>query len=402
MERITQMLLKIQEYLLEGNPYDAKFWICPAIAIMLTWLLSLILSKAIKTPKGTQQTFNIFRQRIIAASVATGIIIAIGCYGWSHRIFEHTPIQFSILISLIIAMFIAVSAFFRLRSLSEERRNLFTIALTKEQDNEAIVKIKQLFTRLKLWMLLPLIGFTVLGFARFGNNLLSVVVDTSLSMNQQPFFSDFVPMETARNALMNTVKELDSSTDIIITTFEAGEPKKSVSELLNIQTSESALGFDIIFDGKDKEGAINYISTIDVVDVASPVCEAIRSNILYAKENQSNKLYNDVAMIIITDGKELGVPKEELSTFFCNEENYNEVFSADRIFTINLSQSLNEFMNQNESCGFTVMDGTSLNSYESAIEDIISPFKRDWAIIFWMALLYFIIFLIILSVQSKT
>jgi len=388
---MTELINIFDHYLTNASFDTPMFWAYPLGVVASCWILFMAISWGRFRPKqaGLSDEYQLYSNMVVASAIVSFVFIGFCCYSWSAGLYNKDSLKLSHLLSLMLSMGILVTAWVKWRSLFSRRNLKFLIpqALTRNMEHTRIKKARQIFQSTKWWILLPALGFLMLWIVQNKSyNLVSFVVDNSPTMNEAMNSGD-VPLEIGRDALTKTISGLDEHTDIIISTFQSGEYKQSVNDIVRLSNSHQLLGVNVLYNGDNKEDAIAYIENdLDVADGQSPICETIWKNFLFAQEKAEEKNYDNAILIVVTDGQENNVNVEE---FLCEQADFNDFYPPENVYLINLEDTgYNDFIQKAEECGYTVEDGSNMESYIGSLESILSEFTGNWFFVIWLAIIY--------------
>ena len=388
---MTELIDIFDHYLRQAAFDEPIFWAYPIGVVTSCWVLFLAISWGKFRPKkiGVTDEYQLYSNMVVAASIVTFVFIGFCCYAWSMGLYSQEPLELSHILSLILGMVILLGAWVKWQKLFSKKtlKNLIPQSLTRGIEHRRIQEAKRNFQATKWWILLPALGFLMLWIVQNRSyNLVSFVVDNSPTMSEAMNSGD-VPLEIGRDALSETISELDEYTDVIISTFQSGEYKQSVNEIVQLSNTHQLLGVNVLYDGDNKEDAIAYIENdLEVADGQSPICETIWKNFLFAQEKAETKTYDNALLIVVTDGQENNVDVQE---FLCEQSDFNDFYTPENVYLINLDDSgSNSFFQKAEDCGYTVEDGSDMESYIGSLESILSDFTGNWFFIIWLVILY--------------
>ena len=167
-----------------------EFWLTPILVVLFIWLLTIVLTKVVYQNKNVykyKKTYYIFHAWISSSIIAATILIGVMVILYLRRFYILYPVdlRLSHLISLLICFIFSIVSFFMLSKYykQDNMKEITDFPATQLQENNVILKAKKSFTRIKLWILLPLIGFLLMTLQlRKSSDIISIVLDTSDSM----------------------------------------------------------------------------------------------------------------------------------------------------------------------------------------------------------------------------
>lgn len=368
-----------------------QWWII-LVCLIMTWLLVIIASKVIRNTNKLSTYFKIYKSGIIGASIIGLILVSTYCYLYGSTNFYYQSGEELIhLLSLIVILFLAANLLHRLsKGFAQGARDIIVQPYTKGEHREFLLKAQSEFKKVKIWMLLPLLGFLALLIGGKPANLVSIVMDNSKSMTGV--------LEDGKQALGTTISDLNDETDIVLSWLTDVKPKRKINELMKVSDPSQLEGQHQFFE--DKFQAIDYLETAGTI-ASSPLLEAMWSNYLFSASQQQALSYERKLLVLITDGDE-SYMAEDLQNFFCSVTDFDDFF--DEISVINLGTSYdNGFFRKASECGYSIdYDGTSLSTYSSSLNEILGQFKSDYLFVIWMAIIsVLLIFSSILFIQPK-
>lgn len=391
-------------YYRESSFDSVVFWLFPAGAIVLTWILAMVFMRVLKRNRQLKTAFAIKRAWILGGLSVAAIIIGITCYWWTANYFDGHPYRFSLLLSLFISMLIPVVTLYRLGQLYTTA-TLHEIAKqpkTPSQLDHTITSLKRSFRRLKLFFFLPIAGFVMLfPMLNRGTNLISIVLDNTPSQEES--------LNAAKSALVQTFSQLDDNNEIVVTTFSGKQAtKKSYQEIIKTGTYNATVDHSVSFTSKEE--AVNYISSLSVTDgnALSPILDVSWQNFLFARQEKANREFENKVLLIITDGVE-NTATLPAGMFFCNEEEFASYYPPHNCFIIDYYKPQNPentamnalFMQNARSCGFDVQEGATQEDYSYTLGQILSGYKKSWDLIYWTMTVFFVMCLIGLLINPS-
>jgi hypothetical protein len=378
-----------------------QFWVYPLGTIFSIWLLTVIGLKVFNKRKYLKTVFLIHKAWIIASIVVATIIIGITSYWWSINYFSDNPIQFTLLLSLFIALLVPIISFISLRNYfsKDDLKEIINQPKTQNQLDSSVTLTKQYFKKIKFnYFLLP-IGFLLLLLAlNKGQNLITIVFDNSGSMQST----------NSIGALSDTFDNLEINNEIVLTSLEGlGEGsvgmKNSINEIIGITDYSKLQGGNVVSysDPISAKSGLNNIST--AVAYGSPICEAIWKSFLFIKSTKSNTLYKNKVLIIITDGADNVENTIPTNKFFFDNNEFNDYFPSDKVFIIDYSESSdNPFLEKFTTAGANVISvENQKEQYLDALNNALGSFTNNWYLVIWMAVITAIMTIIALFIEPK-
>ncbi len=382
------------------------FWAFPVLTILLIWVLAVLAPKVFSKRHKLKTIFIINRAWIAGPLIVAALLIGLTCYWWTQNYYAEHPYQFSLLLSLFIAMLVPLITLGRLRNYysTEGMKEITDQPKTPSQLDEAITFLKGAFRRTKLFYLLPVAGFLMLLFTlNKGTNLISIVLDNTPSQGDS--FKD------AKDALDQTIAKLDNNNQIVITTFSGNSTTKDSFDEI-IKNNKYAPSVDVSASFAANGDAITYLSSLSLIPAGtagSPIQETIWQNFLFAKQSTENTTLKNKILLIITDGVENQVP-QIANKSFCASEDFNSYFSPENVFVIDyFTNSVdtadvlrNMLFTQNATnCAYDVQKGSTKDDYSFALEQILNSFQNNWYLIYWTIAIFSIMTIIGLLINPK-
>ncbi|MEM7101691.1 MAG: hypothetical protein AAF502_01095 [Bacteroidota bacterium] len=386
-------------------------WIFVILPVVISWVLVTVYLKFRKSKETVGRVTEIH-----LAWVLVGALVSLGFLGyfvfrWGTGYYKETTAEFWHLMSFLVSMIVLLVSFARLSGQFDREKihNLIRQPLTTRQRKRRVLAMRQLFGRLKLALLLIPLGFVIIPLLKAPNNLVSIVIDNTASMNQ--------PLEHGKEALTTTIEELDDKTDILLTYFpddiERDNYDSDINDIMSASRSSQLAGVSAFY--QDKDAAIEGVQNIELLKLQtnfSPLFEVIRHNWLRTEEEVSQQdgviNYKAIVSVIVTDGQE-NIVRDSLNgtrQMFCDDSTYStdffdQVFFID-IFRSDLGTSVNSVLFDNiDDCEYEILAGSDLSSYEQSLEDILGDFGRDWHFIAWLVIIYLLMALIITIIRPK-
>jgi hypothetical protein len=236
-------------------------------------------------------------------------------YLFNTRYYTDYEYNLSHLLGLILILGIGVSSIFQIsRTYNRNKtKDLSRFPITRLELQNTNTFLRTSFKNLKLWLILPVLGFLVLLInSSEDKNLVSIVLDTSASMKEANFSGE-IPLEISRDALYNVVSSFGENTDVVFTTFNEGTRKENIIEITSTSIN-NLLGENTLFTGEQKNVLLDFIRNIDTDNTNSPICETIWKNYLFTEEQSLMDNYANITSIVITDGLDvLTLNKENIA-----------------------------------------------------------------------------------------
>jgi hypothetical protein len=398
---MEELFKNLGNFIRDAEYGSFDFWFFPVITVLLIWLATVISLKVFKKRKKLKEVFMIHRIWIACSLVVAAVLIGLICYWWSVNYFSYNPLQFSLLISLIIAFIIPIVHLYRIRNsfTNEGLKEITSQPKTQNQLENIIIWTKKSFNKNKLFYLIPVLGFLLLLFSlNKGQNLISIIFDNSESMKYQ----------NAMDALSETFNSLEKNNEMVLTTLDGLGTnsiggKNSIDDILSISDYSRLRGGNVVSFNSPVE-AKEGLNQLTNMCWGSPICEAIWKSFLFIKNTKANQKFNHKLLIIITDGNETMVAHTLASSqFFFDKEEFNNYFPPERVFIIDYSGGEEFPLFQkfnNAGCErYSVTDNEQ--EYIYALDDALKSFKNNWTLIFWTIIFTTILTLAGLFVEPK-
>jgi hypothetical protein len=409
------MTQALSGYVRYANPGSLPFWGGIFIPVVAIWILSVIALSARRESyvsegkKGVlRRQFRVWDTIYMVGLVVMAILTATYTFLWMRSYYTNVPAHLPHLLSIALSGLLALSALWKLKNVTSRDDSLSYIKqpVTHNEEMFFLQLAKQRFSQLKFALLLPFIGLLPLAFKSSPPNLVSFVFDVSTSM-ESPGIGGEIPLETGKAALRRAVSDLSSNTDIVISIFERpeerGKPyRSSLREILSATQSSDLTGIHQFFKGAERSGAISYAQTLGYALTESPpMYETIWSNYLYQREMTAGKNYANKVAVYITNG--FDQLDDQLTGFFCENPEYAAFYSQENpVHLVNLSEGIpTQLGDKVEECGYQVWDGFDSRQFNEVLNNILKKFKEDWAFIYWLVTLCFLIALAGLTVFPK-
>lgn len=386
-------------------------WIFVILPILCAWILVTVFLKFRNSDVKTGRVSDIYSTWIVVGSVVSLGFLGYFVYRWGTGYYKESNAEFWHLASFLVSMMIPLVSFARLSGHFDREKisNLIRQPLTTREKNLRVLAMRQFFGKLKFALLMVPLGFLMIPLLKAPNNLVSIVIDNTASMNQ--------PLEHGKQALSTTIDQLDDKTHILLTYFpddtNRGNYDASIDDIMNASRSSQLAGVSAFY--QDKETAIEGVNNIELLKEQvnfSPLFEVIRHNWLRTVEEVDQQAgsvnYKGIVSVIVTDGKENIVTDSLSSTrqMFCDDSTYKDDF-FDQVFFIDIFRSemgstISSVLFDNiDDCDYEILAGSDLSSYEQSLEDILGNFRRDWHFIAWLAIIYLLMGLVLAIIRPK-
>jgi hypothetical protein len=398
---MEELLKAFGKYIKVAEFNSFEFWIYPIGTILAIWLITTIGLKII--PKGKSKLKTVFRIHsfwVCSALIIATVIVSIICFWWSTNYFSEKPLQFSLLISLFLALLVPIITLLNLRNFytADDLREVIDQPKTPIQAERTITHAKKAFHKKKLCFILLLIGFLFLLFSlNTGKNLISIVFDNSGSMESN----------NSIEALSETFDNLGNNNEIVLTTLEGlGEGssggKNTINEILSVKNYSQLQAGNVIHytDPFSAKGGL-YQITNEVW--GSPICESIWKSYLYAKSTLVNENYKNKVLIVITDGDDNVGNSISSNKFFFDDEEFAGYFNSEQTFIIDYSDgATNPFLRRFEDAGCeTFIVTNTKQDYLDALDITLNSFKNNWYLVIWVIIITSIFTIIALFIEPK-
>ncbi len=410
-----QMFQSFKAYLY-GSHWDFEFFIYITGAFLVVFLISLfVLSVFIRRREALRlRVFKIFRIAFIACCVTLFAIVAIISTFLVTGVYYTHPLQFSHLLAfgLICILLSVLLAIFAGQFRGDQIKSLTGMPATRGDENDKRVKLSKGFTRMKLWYLLPMLGFLFLLLIYFQpKNLISIVLDNSDTMLETANKGES-KYETARDALAGTIGHISMFNHFVVTTIDRKGGKHDYATIMGTTDFSKLRGISQYFD--NASSALNYINSIPIGG-DSPITEIIYSNLLFIQKTIPIENYTNIYLLIITDCRENGclLDLQASKNYLCKDAKFNNIFSGDQVTLIDLEGNFanRTYMNNPDlvlmqrciDCGFSIEDGSSEDSYEDALKGVLQKFFFDWHLIAWVLFFYLLngVFVILIHPKNR-
>ena len=413
-ERFNNVWPTLVRYFNNANLLSLKFWVTPMSTVLIMVLLVLIVAKIFRRPAALDpdahagdppvrfsRIFNLWRAWLVAGCLTALLLVVwitfVSRRGEAFRANYELPT----LVSFSMAMLCPVMALVKLRGsfTRQKLKNLAGQAHTPREESRTVTSLRRAFRRSKVWLLLPLLGLTVLfipGLSR--PSLVAILLDNSGSMEE--------PIAQAREILRTLLPQFPNRSKFVITTFDRDPSRSSVEEVMKVTAGQmdSLSGAVLTFESADE--AIAHIEGVST-DRGSPICEGIWKTYLDVNQ-QDPLLFPNRLFLIITDGKDRRVQFSEDSTQFFNmDEGFAEVFPDDMVHFIDVrleEQSGGEgeaLFRAAESAGMTYNDAQDPEVYQSVLKGLLSPWTVDKDLVFITALVFVLCALMALLITPR-
>lgn len=391
-------------YIKEIDYNSLGFWGYPIGTLFLIWVLTTVGMKLLAAHKKFKTIFAIHNAWICASLIVATILIGEICYLWSINYFaekSHQILQFPLLLSLFISLLIPILSFISLRNFftNENINEIVYQPKTQTQLERTITDTKKSFRKKKFCYLMLLSGFLVLLLVlNKGQNLITVVFDNSGSMEST----------NATQAISETLDNLEKNNEIIITTLDGlGEKsaggKASINDILSITDYSKLQGGNVV-SYPDPISAKNGHPLVAVQIWGSPICEAIWKSFLFIKMTKSATIYDNMLLIIITDGDDDVGKTIPSGKFFFDDASFAQDFPTDKVFLIDYSKdgSNNPFLQKFQASNCQIFPVTNnKQEYLNALDIALNSFKNNWYLIYWTIIITALMTTIGLLIEPK-
>lgn len=399
----------------KSNLTDFDFLLYPLASILVIWLLSIIIPKIFfgdKKKYWLRKVFYLNFSIVLSSAIVAAIIICISITFWSQNIYiEDSPhLNLSHLLSLFISLTISIVFFIilGLKYRQDKIQEIISQPYTTNLRNDSTLKAKKAYKKIKLVAIIPLIGFLCLfGELDKEENLISFVVDNSGSMDQPSAFGDDSrpKSEIAQQALNQVFNELEDHNHIVLTTIEPGRgnnesSKETFESIVTTRDINDLRGRSVYFNNSS-EALTGYNELILTNEVdGSPISEIIWRNYIYTNQIAQSSKYENIVLIIITDGGE----SLTYESFFNSIDEFSEFYAEENILFVDTEGNveaegkINSFFEEVINTGYEIEDGSSVDNYYFAINDILKKFNKNWFFVYWILAIfgiYAIVFLIV-------
>lgn len=403
-----QLIQELKQYFSQSSYYDPGFWIYPAGALALIYLLAIVLVKQRNSIAPASRILHILSNLVLAGVVASAIAGGLGLFFWSTGRYQSEPLQLSHLLSLALALGVSVWALssFSGQQTQDEFKNLVEQPKTLFEKDRIEKQVRHSYSKLRtLALLVPLAAALALLplFYQQKEKLLCFVVDNSPSMEE--------PLEMGKAALSRTIQRFKEDTHVTLSYFDNRSVNNSLSQLLATQSSSGLAGTVIPFED-DRASALDQVQAIPIAGQGSPICELIWKTYLYAKDAAVQQDYDEKYLVLITDCQETAIADAELNGFLCDSPEFEEFFSSANVRVVQLEDkaflgnptinaiTTNKLLDKVFACNYTVLDG-SISSYNASIDKIANEVTNNYNFPFWVVILYALYALALLALNPK-
>lgn len=403
-----QLIQELKQYFTQSSYNDPGFWIYPAGALALVYVLAVLLIKQRNAASPNSRMLHILSNLVLAGVITSAITGGLGLFFWATGRYQAEPLQLSHLLSLALALGVSVWALSSLagQQTQEDFKNLVEQPKTQFERDRSVKLVRNSYSKLKTFAwLIPLAAALALLplFYQQKEKLLCFVIDNSFSMEQ--------PLQMGKNALSRTIQQFKEDTHVTLSYFDNREVVTSLGQLLATQSSSGLAGTVISFEA-DRTSALNQVQAIPIAGKGSPICELIWKTYLFAKDASVERNYDEKYLVLITDCVENVISDEDLTGFLCDSPEFEEFFQSanvrvvqleDRNFTHPNGQNLDsggKLLDKAQACGYTILDG-SLSSYDESIDTIANEVTNDYVFPIWVVILYVLYALILLALNQR-
>lgn len=371
---------------------SVQWWVI-LVALVVIWFLSLISTKFIRNDTSVTREFKILSTVIIVCAFVELILLSWFSYNWvMTSIYQTDNEKLVHLLSILLCIVIRIVCFTSLSTgfARENKLKNVNTPLTRKDDEDKIKVAKHKYTKLKLWMLLPLLGLLMLLLPNNNKNIVSFLLDNSSSMEDN--------LHNGKDILFNSIDNMDENTDIILSWFTEHNPKQDFQSIISENNYERLDGFHRFF--ADKELAKDALDNIELTG-GTPLIETIWSNFLFTREQTESQEYAKRIFVIVTDGLAVYVEDDDIREFFCAIPEFDE-FYQDDINLINLDdQSHNAFFSKATDCEYPIYEGMDMESYTVSINQILEDVSKDRYYPVWLIIFPVLGLIIILFINAK-
>lgn len=359
----------------------------------MTWLMTIFIVKVVfrrtspslirKTQNYAQNTLNrevFLRQGWWVASCITALILtSYIVYGDFTDTLEIGQSKYSFLspfnlfLGILSTIVFAIFSFRGLvKTFNTQRANIQELPLTPSEKGRFVLAGEKHLKLIKWAILIPLLGFLV--GSPFWNksyrNLIVIVLDNSTSMED--------PINRGKAAINAALNGFPTETEVILSTLTNGSHYDRFSALSRASEMDSLSGKPIHFESKIS--AQDYLGQIEADNPDSPILEATWKTILYAREYLQDLQFDAKILIVVSDGGDNMRGKDGIDDYFCSYTEFNEIFSPENVFFIDVTGSDNHseipFFQEAYNCGFQVRQGTDQGLYQQGVLEAMEELKQ--------------------------
>lgn len=293
--------------------------------ILLCFLISMFRGKSEET------VFVKTLSSIFLAGIITIILVLISIFGLMNFsvFFGNNFCQMGFLLGLIIVAIFTIIVYAKLCNIGKAKdSNALGLSTTKTEKQVRDQKFKRYTFSLWLWSILFVLPFLVLLIPNKTQQLVSIVLDNSGSMEDN--------LQQCTNALSTALLPTQKNAEFVFTTIDYTRNNDVIDKAIadannaNISLKQFTLQYfnDIVNQKSfsklatntvtynDAVSLYNAFSQIGISESGSPVYEGIWQNYLLSKELAKKSVYNSKKMIVITDGA-------DNLYYFLNSDNLN-------------------------------------------------------------------------------
>lgn len=322
--------------------------------------------------------------------------------------FSNTPCQFGVMIGFfaIGTSTLIVYALICKRTKKKEMV-LVNIPISKASMDERIKRLRKRSGRKVLLFLSLAIPFSLLWMPNKNSQLISIVLDNSVSMDA---YLDF-----GIKSLNAVLTRSPHNGEYLLTTFVDKKSYWNDFEKISIEKTVQS----IVETPADKLPAItehctnsiqliNTFSQINTFTERSPILQGIWQNYLTAKQLAGNK-FKSKKMIIISDGEDIlwvtqnasgnKYPHPDILVSKNGTDSPRDFFDGG-IYGINLNAdgaTTNSIWGDCDDSLTEIFDGTDQYSYFEALKSVLPEMYLDWSLIYCLIILLTLFFLCIWS-----
>jgi hypothetical protein len=255
------------------------------------------------------------------------------------------------------------------------------------------------FMKLKLIILLPLLGFAMIPLMSRGvPNLISILIDTSSSMDSER-------LDKTSLTISNTMSENEANEHVVLSWFDNSKdnpPRKtSLKEISNEINPDKLCGNHRYFS--DVTDAVTFFRSGEMSEGDdTPLIETLWGHFRFAESRASRSDFGKIVLIILSDGDERSLDSKELviDEFYCFYDEFANYY--DEIIFINFSGSNDSpFFDLAEGCGFKIIDGREIDTYATAITEVLEEYQSNHHFIYLLFIVYIITAMFFLLITPK-
>lgn len=405
MKEIKSFLGSFEGYVTSTDFSSFQFYLWPLGTLGAIWLLALLAIKYLRPrDKRFKTIFAIYRGGIFSSLVVAMGLVSFLCWGWATHFFSHYPLEFSALLSLILALAVPAVLLLRLRSFYsiEQMKEVIEPPKTANQREATEVALKRAFWRLKPFYFIPFVGllFLLLQF-RTDTNLITIVYDNSSSMEGR--------RQDAIKALTATFDNLQENNEVIITTLDGPgnnmqTPPQSLKALMSIDQS-SKIRVGNIKSYPSPATAVSGLSQLtENMSYGSPIAASIWKTFLHIQENHSGgQAYEKRLLIVFTDGADDMDSSLLGGKFFFDDERFKSTFPPEHVYIINFDpdEGIYPLTKRFEDEDCTIYPAANEAAFQEALDDALRTFKSKWNLVAWVCSILVLFTVVGLAIGPK-